>query len=69
MGVDERPPLEYTTRLRDYLDLVALDQGETDAAKELRRLTQADSPTDAVWDAADIEIRRRRAIREHAARK
>ena len=69
MGVNERPPIPYTDQLRRYRAQVALDRGETDEAKALRTETQAISPDDPVWDAIDIEIRRRSAMREYANRK
>jgi predicted ATP-binding protein involved in virulence len=69
MGVSERPPIPYTDMLRRYRELVAQDQGETAEAKALRREAQALSPDDPAWDALDIEIRRRNAMREYANRK
>lgn len=68
MGVNERPPIPYTDKLRRYRELVALDRGETEEAKKLRAEAQALSPADPVWDTIDIEIRRRRAIREYTNR-
>jgi hypothetical protein len=69
MGVDERPPLTYTDKLRRYRELIALDREETAEAKALRSEAQQLSPADPVWNAIDVEILRRRTMREYAKQK
>jgi predicted ATP-binding protein involved in virulence len=69
MGVDERPPIPYTDKLRRYRELIALDLEETAEAKALRSEAQQLSPADPVWNAIDVEILRRRTMREYAKQK
>jgi hypothetical protein len=49
--------------------LVAADQGETDKARALRSKLAGLSPDDPALSAADVEISRRRVMRELADRR
>ena len=60
MGVDERPPNEFTQTLKRYMRLIGDDQGESREAKELRRELERWSPHDSALATADLEIRRRK---------
>ena len=60
MGVDERPPNEFTQTLKRYMRLIGDDQGESREAKELRRELERWSPHDPALATADLEIRRRK---------
>ena len=60
MGVDERPPNEFTQTLKRYMRLIGDDQGESREAKKLRRELERLSPHDPALATADLEIRRRK---------
>ena len=65
MGVNERPKdNEFTTRLTTYVRLIAQDEGETEQAILLREELNSLSPRDPALDRADIEINRRRVLRQ-----
>jgi len=69
MGVEQRPSNEFSRKLSDYRRLIATDQGETDQARALRRELMALSSGDPALTAADVEIGRRRVMRDLAARR
>ena len=60
MGVDERPPNEFTQTLKRYMRLIGDDQGESREAKKLRRELERWSPHDPALATAELEIRRRK---------
>lgn len=64
MGVDERPANDFTKKLARYRRLVGDDQGESEEALALRRDLQQLSPDDPALGRADVEIRRRKLLRE-----
>jgi predicted ATP-binding protein involved in virulence len=67
LGVDPRPPADYnefTRLLQEYRSLIEHDSGETAKAMELRRSLQALSADDPALLRSDLEIRRRRALRQ-----
>jgi predicted ATP-binding protein involved in virulence len=68
MGVDERPDNEFTKRLKRYQAMIADGAGETPEAKELRAELEQLS-LDPQLAALDIEITRRRVMRELAAKR
>jgi len=64
MGVDERPGgNEFAKQLQRYTDLVADGKGESPEGVRLRRDLAAMSPRDTALERADIEIRRRKLLR------
>ena len=64
MGVNERPVDNQFVRILDeYVNLVSLDQGESNEAKLLRIRLETLSQRDPVLDRIDVEIRRRRLLR------
>ena len=64
MGVDERPAGNgFVKDLRRYLDLVADGEGETAAARALRRELAEIAPDDPDLRRAALEIRHQRALR------
>lgn len=69
MGVDERPPNEFTQTLKRYMRLIGDDQGESREAKELRRELERWSPHDPALATADLEIRRRKLFARMGASK
>ena len=69
MGVDERPPNEFTQTLKRYMRLIGDDQGESREAKELRRELERWSPHDSALATADLEIRRRKLFARMGASK
>ena len=69
MGVDERPPNEFTQALKRYMRLIGDDQGESREAKELRRELERWSPHDSALATADLEIRRRKLFATMGASK
>ena len=69
MGVDERPPNEFTQTLKRYMRLIGDDQGESRKAKELRRKLERWSPHDPALATADLEIRRRKLFARMRASK
>jgi len=66
MGVDQRPSNEFAVPLRAYQALVARGDGETAAARAMRSALEHLSKDDPALAAADIEIARRRMMREIA---
>ena len=65
MHVGERPKdNEFATMLAHYSELIAQDQGETQQATRLREELNSLSPRDLALDRADIEINRRRILKE-----
>lgn len=64
MGVDERPGNDFSDALGEYMRLVGDDRGESEEALELRRQLVELSPGDPALHRADLEIRRRRMLRE-----
>jgi predicted ATP-binding protein involved in virulence len=72
LGVDPRPPVEYnafTKLLADYRQLIERDAGETDEALNLRKKLAELSPDDPALTRADLEIRRRRALKQRESSK
>lgn len=69
MGVEQRPDNEFRQRLDQYQTLIAQDRGASDEAAALRTRLEALSPHDPALGAADVEIGRRRLMRELAARR
>ena len=64
MGVDERPRgNEFVRVLDDYLRLVDDGRGASPDASSLRRRLEDLSPRDPALDRADVEIRRRKALK------
>ena len=65
MGVDERPHgNEFVEFLEEYGDLIGHGQGESSKAVSLRRKLEDLSPHDPALDKADIELRRRKILRD-----
>lgn len=62
MGVDERPPNEFTRILNDYYQLIENNLGESEAALKLRQQLNELSGNDPELISAKMEIRRRRAL-------
>ena len=60
MGVDERPPNEFSEALQRYMRLIGDDKGESTEAAALRRDLERWSPHDPALASADLEIRRRK---------
>ena len=64
MGVSERPAgNEFVEVLRQYMELVGDDKGESEEGRALRRKLEDLSPDDYGLDRADIEIRRRKVLK------
>ena len=64
-GVDERPSgNSFVQFLESYTRLVSDDRGDSDEAVCLIRELEEISPRDPALDRADIEIRRRRLMKE-----
>ena len=64
MGVDERPKgNDLVDMLQEYMDLVSADRGETAKARCLMDKIRELSPDDYGLALADIEIRRRKALK------
>ena len=65
MGVDERPrDNDFVKCLEDYRRLVGRDEGESEEALTLRKKLETLSPRDPALDRADIEIRRRKLLKD-----
>ncbi len=64
MGVEKRPPNEFSEGLRRYMRLVSDDQGETQEARKLRDRLDELSYHDPALQRADMEIRRRKMLRD-----
>jgi predicted ATP-binding protein involved in virulence len=62
MGVDERPPNEFTHLLNDYYELIENNLGESEDALKLRQQLNELSGDDPELISAKMEIRRRRAL-------
>ncbi len=64
MGVTERPGgNEFVKSLNTYNRFVSRGQGESEAARKLRRRLDRLSPRDPALNRADVEIRRQRVLR------
>ena len=65
MGVDERPPdNDFVNTLEKYVHLIGHGRGESEEAVSLRCKLEKLSPHDPALDRADIEIRRRRILKD-----
>ena len=65
MGVDERPlDNDFVQCLEKYMRLIGRDLGESSEAASLRRKLDSLSPRDPALDGADVEIRRRKLMKE-----
>ncbi len=65
MGVDERPHKnDFVKLLEEYRDLIGHDRGESGKAVFLRYQLENLSPHDPALDKADIEIRRRKILKD-----
>ena len=65
MGVDERPRNnDFVKCLEKYMRLIGHDRGESKQAVSLRRKLESLSPYDPALDRADIEIRRRKVLKD-----
>ncbi len=64
MGVERRPPNEFSEDLTEYMRLVGDDKGETEAALQLRERLEKLSFRDPALQRADLEIRRRKMLRD-----
>ena len=64
MGVNERPVNDFTEQLDLYKGLINDDKGESEKALVLRRALEERSPEDPALGRADIEIRRRKLLRQ-----
>ncbi len=64
MGVNERPVNDFTEQLDLYKGLINDDKGESEKARVLRRALEERSPEDPALGRADIEIRRRKLLRQ-----
>ena len=62
MGVDERPPNEFTQLLNKYYDLIENNLGESEAALKLRQQLNELSGDDPELISAKMEIRRLRVL-------
>lgn len=70
MGVRERPAdNEFVQKLDEYMRLIGDDQGESEEALTLRAKLDDTSPDDPALDTADVEIRRRKILRQMGTRK
>ena len=64
MGVRERPAgNDFTETLKEYMELVGTDRGESEEGQALRRELEKLSPHDYGLDRADIEMRRRKVLK------
>ncbi len=66
MGVQERPRNPFTEKLHHYQDLIAAGDGEGQEALKVRGELEKLSPADFDLGAADVEIARRRIMRDLA---
>ena len=64
MKVDERPVNEFTRKLGRYRRLISDEEGESQEALAIRHELEELSPQDPALDRADLEIRRRRMLRQ-----
>ena len=64
MRVGERPANEFTDTLTSYRRLVGEGEGDSPKARMLRRKLEKLSAQDPALDRADIEIRRRKLLRD-----
>ena len=65
MGVKERPSgNKFVEYLEKYTRLVSRERGESEEAISLRRKLESLSPRDPALDRADVEIRRRKLMKE-----
>ena len=66
MGVEGRPPNEFSENLERYQRLVSRGDGETEEALQIRTALERISPRDPELASIDMEIRQRRLFREMA---
>jgi predicted ATP-binding protein involved in virulence len=66
MHVDQRPENEFTQLLAEYRKLIAADHADSEKAKSLRTKLEGLSRDDPALAAADVEIARRRVMRQFA---
>lgn len=64
MKVNERPANEFTRKLGRYRWLINDEKGESQEALALRQELEGLSPHDPALDRADLEIRRRKVLRQ-----
>ena len=65
MGVDERPrDNDFVKCLEEYMRLIGGGEGESEEALSLRHKLESLSPRDPAMDRADIEIRRRKLLKD-----
>ncbi len=64
MGVEERPDNKFRKLLREYTRLIEDDMGEGEEALAIRRKLDELSPYDYGLSRADMDIRRRKMLRE-----
>ena len=65
MGVGERPKDNaFATKLAEYSELIAEDRWDSEEATQLREALNSLSPRDLALDRADVEINRRRVLRQ-----
>ena len=65
MGVDERPQENaFVKTLNHYMQLVSNDDGESENALALRSELEAISPLDHALERADLEIKRRKVLKD-----
>ena len=64
MGVRERPAgNDFTETLKEYMELVGTDRGESEEGRMLRHKLEGLSPHDYGLDRADIEMRRQKVLK------
>jgi predicted ATP-binding protein involved in virulence len=68
MHVDQRPTNEFTEALAEYRSLIAADHADGQTARALRARLETLSRDDPALAAADVEIARRRVMRDFARR-
>lgn len=68
MHVDQRPANEFTEALAEYRSLIAANQADDQTARALRARLETLSRDDPALAAADVEIARRRVMRDFARR-
>ena len=69
MGVRGRPADNAFVQILDrYMRLVGDDEGDSEQAMTLRAELEAMSPDDPALDTADVEIRRRKILRQMGTR-
>jgi predicted ATP-binding protein involved in virulence len=66
MHVGQRPANEFTEALAEYRSLIAADHADGETARTLRARLESLSRDDPALAAADVEIARRRVMRDFA---